>query len=129
MKSSLWRVARATVVPARNTRVKKQAVGKHTGAGPTGNFFDAQSGLLDLRRVLEGDGPAWEFVGGTHQLPLRKIVHLDNSTVHVEIKLGAVLPDVLDFGNGVLDIMHHMVARRYRQAKALEVIQTFGVLR
>ena len=24
--------------------------------------------------------------------------------------------------------MHHMVARRYRQAKAFEVIQTFGVL-
>ena len=24
--------------------------------------------------------------------------------------------------------MHHMVARRYRQTKALEVIQTFGVL-
>ena len=108
-------------------RVKAGGGGKHAGA-PHSHLDAAQGGLLDLRRVFEGDGPAREFVGGTHQLPLRKIVHLDNSTVHVKIQLGAVLPDVLNLGNGVLDIMHHMVARRYRQAKAFEVIQTFGVL-
>ena len=108
-------------------RVKAGGGGKHTGA-PHSHLDAAQGGLLDLRRVFEGDGPAREFVGGTHQLPLRKIVHLDNSTVHVKVQLGAVLPDVLNLGNGVLDIMHHMVARRYRQAKAFEVIQTFGVL-
>ena len=108
-------------------RVKAGGGGKHAGA-PHSHLDAAQGGLLDLRRVLEGNGPAREFVGRTHQLPLRKIVHLDNGTVHVKIQLGAVLPDVLNLGNGVLDIMHHMVARRYRQAKAFEVIQTFGVL-
>ena len=108
-------------------RVKAGGGGKHTGAA-NGNLDAAQGGLLDLRRVLEGDGPAREFVGRTHQLPLRKIVHLDNRTVHVKIQLCTVLADVLDFSNSVLDIMHHMVARRYRQAEALEVIQTFGVL-
>ena len=108
-------------------RVKAGGGGEHAGAAHS-YLNAAQSGLLDLRRVLEGDGPAREFVSRTHQLPLRKIVHLDNSTVHVKIQLGAVLPDVFNLGNGVLDIMHHMVARRHGQAKALEVIQTFGVL-
>ena len=101
--------------------------GEHAGAA-NGHLDAAQGGLLDLRRVFEGNGPAREFVSRTHHLPLGKIIHLDNSTVHVEIQLCAILADVLDFRNGVLDIMHHMVARRYRQAKALEVIQTFGVL-
>ena len=108
-------------------RVKAGGGGKHAGAA-NGHLDAAQGGLLDLRRVFEGNGPAREFVGRTHQLPLRKIVHLDNGTVHVKIQLGAVLPDVLNLGNGVLDIMHHMVARRYRQAKTFEVIQAFGVL-
>ena len=108
-------------------RVKAGSGGKHAGASHS--YLDAaQGGLLDLRRVLEGNSPAREFVGRTHQLPLGKIVHLDNRTVHVKIQLGTVLADVLNLGNGVLDIVHHMVARRHGQTKALEVIQTFGVL-
>ena len=108
-------------------RVKAGGWGEHAGAAHS-HLDAAQGGLLDLRRVLEGDRPARKLIGRAHQLPLGKIVYLDNGTVHVKIQLGTVLTDVLDLGNGVLNIMHHMVARRYRQAKALEVIQTFGVL-
>ena len=108
-------------------RVEAGGGGKHAGAA-NGHLDAAQGGLLDLRRVFEGNGPAREFVSRTHQLPLGKIVHLDNGTVHIEIQLCTILADVLDLRNGVLDIMHHMVARRYRQTKAFEVIQTFGVL-
>ena len=108
-------------------RVKAGGRGKHAGA--THSHLDAAQGsLFDLRRVLEGDGPAREFVGGTHQFPLGKIVYLDDGTVHVKIQLCTVLADILNLRNGVLDIMHYMVARRYGQAKALEVIQAFGVL-
>ena len=91
-------------------RVKAGGGGKHAGAA-NGHLDAAQGGLLDLRRVFEGNGPAREFVGRTHQLPLPKIVHLDNGTVHVKIQLCTVLANVLDLGNGILDIMHHMVAR------------------
>ena len=50
-------------------RVKAGGGGEHAGASHS--YLDAaQGGLLDLRRVLEGDGPAREFVGRTHQLPL-----------------------------------------------------------
>ena len=65
-------------------RVKAGGRGKHAGA-PHGNLDAAQGSLFDLRRVLEGDSPAREFVGGTHQFPLGKIVYLDDGTVHVKI--------------------------------------------
>ena len=43
--------------------------------------------LLDLGRVLEGDGPPGEFVGRTHLRALGEIIDLDDRTVHVEVEL------------------------------------------
>ena len=104
-------------------RIKAGRGGQDTGAAH-GHFDAAQGGLLDLRRVLEGDGPAREFVGGAHLFPLGKIVYLDDRTVHIKIQLGTVLSDLLDLCNGLLNVVYHMVARRDRQTKALEVVQT-----
>ena len=68
-------------------RIKAGRGGQDTGAA-NGHLDAAQGGFLDLRRVLEGDGPAREFVGGTHLFPLGKIVYLDDRTVHIKIQLG-----------------------------------------
>ena len=107
-------------------RVKAGGGGKHAGA-PHSHLDAAQGGLLDLRRVFEGDGPAREFVGGAQQFPLCKVVHLDHGTVHIKIQCGTVLADLLDLCNGILDIVHDMITRRDWQAQTLEVIEAFGM--
>ena len=60
--------------------------GQHAGAAHS-HLDAAQGRLLDLGRVLEGDGPPGEFVGGTHLRALGEIIDLDDRTVHVEIEL------------------------------------------
>ena len=107
-------------------RVKSGRGCQHAGAAH-GNFDAVQGRLLDFRRVLERDGPAREFIGRTHPVTLCKIVHLDHGTVHVKVEGRTALADLLDLCNGGFDVVHHMVAGRDRQPKALEVIQTFGV--
>ena len=89
-----------------------------------GYFDAAQRRLLDLRRVLERNGPARKFVGRTHQIALCKSIYFDDGTVHIKIELRTVLADLLDLSNGVFDVVHHVIARRDRQAQALEVVQT-----
>ena len=107
-------------------RVKAGRRGKNTSAANC-DLNAAQRCLLYLWRILKRNCPAWEFVGGTHQIALCKIVHLDHCTIHIKIQFGTVLTDLLDLGNGLLNVMHDMIARRDRQAKALEVIQAFGM--
>ena len=112
----------------KKNRIETGSGGQHAGAAHR-HFNAAQSGLLDFRRVFERDGPARKFVGGAHEVALREVVHLDDSTVHVEIQLCTILADLFDLGNGGFDVVHHMVARRDRQSQALEVIQAFRMLR
>ena len=105
MKSSLCRVARATVVPARKTGSKSGGGRQDTGAANR-HINAAQNRFLDLRWVLECNGPAREFVGGTHQIALCEIVDLDDRTVHIKIELGTILADLFDFRDGILNIMN-----------------------
>lgn len=60
--------------------------GQHAGAAHS-HLDAAQGRLLDLGRVLEGDGPPGEFVGRTHLRALGEIIDLDDRTVHVEVEL------------------------------------------
>ena len=96
--------------------------GQHAGAAHS-HLDAAQGRLLDLGRVLEGDGPPGKFVGGTHLRALGEIIDLDDCTVHVEVELRTVLADLLDLPDGILDVVDDMVAGRDRKAEALEVIE------
>ena len=100
---------------------------QHTGTAHC-DLNAAQGSFLDLRRILKGDCPAREFVGGAHQIALCKAVHFYNSTIHIKVQLCTVLPDLLDLCNGLLNIMHHMITRRHRQSQTLEIVQTFRML-
>ena len=102
-------------------RVKAGSGSQNAGASHA-DFNTAQCSLLDLGRILERNGPAREFVGGSQQFPLCKVVHLDHSTVHIKIQCGTVLADLLDLCNGILDIVHDMITRRDWQAQTLEVV-------
>ena len=107
-------------------RVKTGSGSQNAGASHA-DFNTAQCGLLDLGRILERNGPAREFVGGSQQFPLCKVVHLDHSTVHIKIQCCTVLADLLDLCNGILDIVHNMITRGDWQAQTLEVVEAFGV--
>ena len=107
-------------------RVKAGGGSQNAGASHA-DFNTAQCSLLDLGRILERNGPAREFVGGTHQFPLCKVVHLDHGTVHIKIQCGTVLADLLDLCNGILDIVHDMITRGDRQTQTLEVVKAFGM--
>ena len=109
--------------PRQKDRVKAGRRGQNACAA-NGYFDAAQRRLLDLWRVLECNGPAREFVGRTHQIALCKSIYFDDGTVHIKIELRTVLADLLDLSNGVFDVVHHVIARRDRQAQALEVVQT-----
>ena len=91
-------------------RVKAGGGSQNAGASHA-DFNTAQCSLLDLGRILERNGPAREFVGGSQQFPLCKVVHLDHSTVHIKIQCCTVLADLLDLCNGILDIVHDMITR------------------
>ena len=107
-------------------RVKTSGGRQHTGAANR-HINAAQNRFLDLRWVLECNGPAREFIGGAHQIALCEIVDLDDRAVHIKIELGTILADLFDLRDGILNIMNDVVARRDREAQTLEVIQTFGV--
>lgn len=65
---------------------------------------------------------ARELIGRSHQLTLCKAIDLDDGTVHIKIQLGAVLPDLLDLSDRILDVVNDMIPRRNRQTKALEIV-------
>ena len=107
-------------------RVKAGRRRQNTGAA-NGHLDAAEHRFLDFGRVFEGNGPARKFIGGTHAIPLRKMVDLDDRTIHIEIELGAILADLVDLRNGILDVVDDVVPGRDGQTEALEIIQTFGV--
>ena len=67
-------------------RVEAGRRGQHTGAAHS-DLDAAQDRLFDFGRILEGDGPAGELVGRTHQIALGEVIDLDDRTIHVEIEL------------------------------------------
>ena len=107
-------------------RVEAGRGGQHTRTAHS-HLNAAESRLLDFRRILERNGPAREFIGGAHQIALCKTVHLNDRTIHIKIQFGTVLSDLLDLGNGIFHVVNNVVAWRDGQAKALQIIEAFGV--
>ena len=107
-------------------RIKTRRRRQDTGTAHS-NFNAAQGRFLDFRRIFEGNRPARKFVGGTHQIPLSKIVDLDDRAVHIKVQTGTVLTDLFDLRNGILNVVDDVVPRRHRQAQTLQIIQTLGM--
>ena len=58
--------------------------------------------FLDLRRILVGAGPAWEFRRTTKHRAVGEVVQLDDRTVDVKGIVIALLPNAADLRNGLL---------------------------
>ena len=108
-------------------RLKGGGGGQH--AGPADVDLDVQqAGLLDLGRVLEGDGPPGELGRRAQLTPLGQAVHLDDGAVHIKAEGGPPLPDLGDFGDGGLDVPPDLVvARGDRQPQLFQVVEAGGV--
>ena len=89
--------------------------------------LDTDGAILDFRPILEGTSPARELAGAPKGRTRSKIVDLDNSAVHIKIKGAAGFANALDLGNGILNVGIYVIARGYREAEGLDIIQRFAV--
>ena len=86
-----------------------------------------QGGLLLLRRVFVGDGPAGEFCGGTKDISICKVIHLYDCPVDAEGVCPAVFPDALDVLDDLLDIPIDLVLRDDLKAQGPQEVQGIAV--
>ena len=106
--------------------VKYCGGGQHSGTAH-GHLDVPHNTFLDLRRILEGDGPAGELVGAAQYAPVAQAVHLDDRAVNIIFQRSAQLSDGLDLLNGVLDAVEHAVPLQHRESQRLDIIQRFMV--
>lgn len=124
MKSSLCRMARATVVPASCTG-SKIAVGVNTPVRPTVMRMSFSTVSFSSGGYLNAMAHRGEFVGTAHHFPLIKPVCFDHRAVNVIGQLAARLADPLNFPNGILDVAEPSITGRHGEPQALQIMPAF----
>ena len=90
--------------PGQENRVKHCGGRQNSGAADR-DFDIPDHRFLDLGRILEGNGPAREFVGAAQQVAGGQIIDLYDSAVNIERQRAADFTDSLDLSDGILDIV------------------------